>query len=68
MSRTIYYNGLEFDVAEADGEILSVKVADEAEVIARFADDVSERIDWPLWSESDRNGVSNRDFYCPRGR
>lgn len=92
-TRTINLHGIDFTLAEADGEILDAEVEDAEEFLAHhgddfgegrldegysadamakwamdnLADDVRDRIDWPMWSQADLNGVSNRDFYFSTG-
>lgn len=88
---TIQLDGIDFELALADGEVLDVTLdsreefleahgdafadpdypdADpnptDAEILSWASDHLSDKaqrlIDWPLWSEADCNGVSNRDF------
>lgn len=35
--------------------------------VARMHREIADAVDWPLWSEADCNGVSNRDFYYSTG-
>lgn len=85
---TIYHDGIEFELAEEDGDLIETAMADRDEFLEAHgdeleADDISldapdsellawaernlvgdaqAKIDWPLWSEMDRNGVSVSDF------
>ena len=65
MTKTVEVDGVEFVVALADGEILSVRVVDKDELAERL--DPWEHIDAKQWPLCDRNGVSNRDLLYPRG-